>query len=105
MEEHDLAALRRSMSIASEDPLRARQLDDMLKDRSWFDVASFASSCCQSRFLNLKPWESAPADTDNADSGPAAELLRRMLAAGLSKFEPDPASAILAAARAAKVAS
>ncbi|ESY30031.1 hypothetical protein NKI15_27545 [Mesorhizobium sp. M0862] len=88
------------MEIASRDRSRAEQLDSMLKDRHWDEVAHFACYCVQSQALNLKPWETAPAFADIAHpegirrDPNAGALQDKMLAAGLSVFEPDPLSAL-----------
>ncbi|QND59854.1 hypothetical protein [Mesorhizobium huakuii] len=96
----DKKALKRCMEIASRDPSRAGQLADMLKDRPWEEVAAFACYCVQSQALNLKPHETAPAFADilypegirrDPDAG---ALQDKMLAAGLSVFEPDPLFAL-----------
>ena len=82
------------------DPERAEQLRQMLVDRSWREVAEFASYHCQASALNLKPHEEPPSvadenDPEERDKG-AQRLLRRMLAAGLSRFDPDPVAALRA---------
>jgi hypothetical protein len=74
---------------------RARQLDAMLADRPWDEVAQFAAYFCQTKTLHLKPWQIPPchvADPDNPAPGEAtaAKILRKMLAAGLSRWHPDP---------------
>ena len=44
--------------------------------------------------LRLRPWEHPPAWIDDPDDYPespeAAQLLKRMLAAGVSRYDPDP---------------
>jgi hypothetical protein len=82
------------MAIAREDPLRAEQLDDKLRSEPWAEVAEFAAHVCQCRTLHLKPWELPPSSFDARDDDPGAELLRRLLAAGLSRYEPDPIAAL-----------
>ena len=50
----DLKALRRAFDICSrESPARREQLQDMLQERTWFDVAQFAAYSCQVDALNL----------------------------------------------------
>ena len=88
----DLSALERSMEIARRDPLRADQLAGMLRDQPWYAVAEFASYCVQKRSLHLKVWEDPPLCA--SPGTPGARLLDRMLAAGLSQFEPDPLGAL-----------
>jgi hypothetical protein len=59
-------------------------------------VATFAASCCQSRSLNLDPWEEPPCHGDSVHQpDPAAKkLLEQMLAAGVSRWHPDPMAAL-----------
>jgi hypothetical protein len=90
----DREALKRAMALAAEDPMRADQLRDQLQSRPWAKVAQFAAHLCQSKSLHLKPWERPPLSYDVRDQNPGAVLLRRLLAAKLSRFEPDPAAAL-----------
>ena len=97
--EHDRDALQRCMEIASsKDGDRKEQLDSMLATQSWIDVAMFAASVTQSRSLALKPWHEPPSICDEHDENERDKqgqaLLRRMLAAGISRFEPDPLAAL-----------
>jgi hypothetical protein len=96
--DHD--ALQRAMAmVRDESPGRARQIDDMLKDRPWLQVAQFAAYSCQHRTLHLKPWQSPPCTMGDAEPigdlqqhglHSAWELRRKLLTAGLSMYEPDP---------------
>ena len=99
----DRDALERAMQIAQRDPLRAAQLQSKLKDEPWIEVAEFASYSCQIHALNLKPWQSPPCTEDEDDPTPhdkaAQTLLRRMLAAGVSRYDPDPLKALAGAKR------
>ena len=109
MTEIDHDALVRAIAAArAEDAGRARQLDAMLRDgEPWERVAVFAASCAQTSSLGLQPWQgpvfrASLRDLDKPFDDPrgerqAAELLQRLLKLGLSKFEPDPIGAILAA--------
>ena len=86
------------MEIASQEPARAEQLQSMLEHDSWEEVARFAAYHSQNVALNLKPWEEPPCvadedDPNERDKG-AQKLLRRMLDAGVSRFDPDPLAAI-----------
>ena len=101
----DRSALERAIEIAKgESPGRARQIADKLKHESWNAVGMFAASCCQDRALQTRPWELAPVSVDEDDpipdgddhrrTGRAIKLLRRLLAAGLSRYEPDPIAAL-----------
>jgi hypothetical protein len=90
------------MAVARQDPSQARQLDAKLAGETWLEVAAFAAHACQCRALHLKPWETPPcsvADMDD-DAGAPGRLLHRMLAVGLSKYEPDPLAALDHAAQA-----
>jgi hypothetical protein len=82
---------------------RRRQIEDKQRTEPWEEVAIFAAYCCQREALSLKPWQEPPmhAGADRPlDSSPlmghvaAWELRRRLLAAGLSVFEPDPVRAL-----------
>ena len=101
----DRHALERALvACRAESPARAKQIDSMLTERPWEGVAQFASSCAQGLALDLMPWQSPPSHANlGALSEPfgdpraareSAELLRRLLDAGLSRFEPDPLGAI-----------
>jgi hypothetical protein len=98
LNELDRAALERCMHRAQRDPDRAGQLQKMLADQPWQDVAAFACLCVQKRSLHLKPWEVPPCvaseDANDARDTDAQRLLRKMLRAGLSRYEPDPIRAM-----------
>ena len=121
---NDREALERSMEIARRDAFRAEQLDDMLagspngfggwwiKPRPWDEVARFAAMICQGEAMNLAPFEPAPTQVNDenaerkGDSVPwsrswprAAELVKRLKAAGISKYHPDPIRALAEAER------
>jgi hypothetical protein len=104
----DQAALTKAIAAArAESKSRARQIDSMLGDRSWQRVAEFAAYSAQIDALGLMPWQSPPCIASLADlnqpfddprgARESAELLKKMLALGLSKFEPDPIGAIVEA--------
>jgi hypothetical protein len=91
----DQDALERAMKMcAAESPGRAHQLREKLKDESWFDVARFAAYCVQGDTLNLDLSEHPPCVVGVDEAGPAGDLLRRMLKAGVSRWEPDPLQAL-----------
>ena len=98
MTKHDRAALKQCMEIAQRDPGRATQLRSKLEDELWQRVAEFAAFCCQSELLNLEPWQLPPCNANEDHDDPAqpdaVKLLRRMLAAGVSRYEPDPLAAL-----------
>ena len=94
LDDVDREALERALKLAEADG-RAEQLASMLQDRPWFEVASFAAYSCQNKKLNLKPWQSPPCSLSATQPEPEAEqMARRLLAAGLSQYEPDPITAL-----------
>jgi hypothetical protein len=102
--EVDRLALDRAiqLTLAEEDQGRVEQVQSMLKERSWGEVALFCAYHQQGRNLCIKPWEYTPCwiEPDEVDAiiacrqdgqqYGAAKLLKRMLAAGLSAFDPTP---------------
>ena len=99
----DREALTRAIEIVSREPDRAGQLKKMLLDEPWAEVARFAAYSAQGRVLHLKPWQVPPCVVDeenpNERDVAAQALLRKMLAAGVSRYEPDPMTALAAAKR------
>jgi hypothetical protein len=89
----------------------ARQIEEKLREEPWAEVGAFASYACQDSALGLRPWqvpvcwirtaddlEAALARPhDHSGRRAAGELLQRLLAAGLSRYEPDPLRALEAA--------
>ena len=69
-----------------------------LKDEPRDEVAEFAAYSCQVHALCLKPWQDTPCHADEDDPHPrdkdAQRFLRKMLAAGISRYEPDPMAAL-----------
>jgi hypothetical protein len=65
----------------------------------WEEVAEAAAYHFQIERLELKPWEDPPCLGDEDGNGPADVLLRRMLAAGISRYHPDPLAALREAKR------
>jgi hypothetical protein len=101
----DREALKRAIALAVEaDPDRGKQLDAMIADEGFEYAGRLAASICQSRRLGLKPWQTPPcwASDDPTDERPgvgnaaAWRLRQRLLAAGLSVYEPDPIGALTA---------
>jgi hypothetical protein len=101
----DREALERCLAAArAENPARAKQIDLMLADQPWEEVAVFAATCAQSRSLDLPPWQSPPFRAslrdlekpygDASGKRESAELLKRLRDANLSIFEPDPMRAL-----------
>jgi hypothetical protein len=103
----DREALRRAVEVASaQSEARRQQIEEMLKERDWEEVALFAAYSAQNHALSLRPWQTPPCevyDIDEALRQPrddqrgehrAAVLLQRLQDAGLSRFEPDPIGAL-----------
>lgn len=91
--ELDRLALERCVEVARRDPKFAEVLDEKARDEAWFDIAVAACSRVQSRTMNLDPWESPPVWAHVARPGRddvAINVLARMLAAGVSRYSPDP---------------
>ena len=102
MDEIDKEALTRALKLTKAEPERAGQIESMLENRSWEEVAQFAARHQQCKNLRLKPWETPPchgavnlAAPGTDESFPTAKrLLQRLLDAGLSQWEPDPEAAL-----------
>jgi len=103
----DRDALTRAIAMARlESPARSRQIDDKLATEPWEQVARWCAYCCQCDTLRLRIHQSPPCWVHDikttlaaGDDGiiadyAAARLLQRMLAAGISKYEPDPPAAL-----------
>ena len=76
MTRNDRAALKLALALArNESPARAQQIDSMLEDQPWEGVAQFAASCCQSRSLNLDPWQEPPCWGNSERADPDAKKL------------------------------
>ena len=108
MDPRDLEAMRLAIETLRKDPELASTIEAMLQTQSEQEVGTFAAELSQCRALHLRPWEAPPCDS--ADVAPSdhygsrpneVALLRRMLAAGLSRYEPDPMQALAAIERAA----
>jgi hypothetical protein len=109
LEPHDRAALE--LAIAAERKASPADMAAMeQRGSSWDDLAQFAVGRCQDRNLRLRPWECAPAFTTDDDEPSDVwghrpheiALLKRMLAAGISRYHPDPIKAIAEAEADAK---
>jgi hypothetical protein len=97
----DRAALAECYRLAcAESEDRCNQIVGMVRERGWQAAAEFAAYHCQHASLKVRPWGLVPmqiADIDAAlatapdarGTAAAARLLQLMLAAGLSRFDPD----------------
>lgn len=94
----DADALRRALEMAMRDPPTATQLTGKFEQGDgWREVAETAAYHCQCTALGLACYQEPPSSTDQTDPGEdpkALALLRRMLAAGLSRYEPDPLASL-----------
>ena len=112
--ELDHAALTRALELTLEgsDRGRAEQVRSMLADDGWHSAAEFCAYVRQCEHLQLAPWEEPPVHIppDEIDAiiarGPngnhqfgGAKLLKKLLAAGCSQFDPTPIDSITAAKR------
>jgi hypothetical protein len=103
----DRNALQRAIQMVRQRDSAAREhIDAMRRSDTFQEVGEFAASSCQSRSLHLSPWQTPPIWVgsltaalrlpygDQRGDREAAELLKKMLAAGLSRYEPDPLAAL-----------
>jgi hypothetical protein len=105
----DREALTRAIVVArSESPDRAEQIDEKLKEDPWLEVAEFAAYVAQNNTLHLKSQQIPPCWIDDpygdddlardlfglGGTVEARALCRRLLEAGLSRYEPDPIAAL-----------
>jgi hypothetical protein len=113
----DQEALQRALELArAQSPQECAHIERELAEDGWQHAAETAAYHCQDRELRLKPWQTPPcwlrtdADVKAALATPppdlkgrrfAAELVQQLLAAGLSRYEPDPLRALAKADKAA----
>ena len=94
----DRDALERALEKAKAD--EPDRIERKLERKGWIEAATSAAYGCQRRALGLKPWQSPPmygdAHPDHNGHTDAAVLLKRLLDAGLSRYEPDPIGALAA---------
>jgi hypothetical protein len=99
----DRAALRRAIALVeAESDGRRQQIARMLKEDGFERAGCFAAYHRQTDALRLKPWEWPPCWTDEQPTDDrnghglikAWQLRQRLLAAGLSVYEPDPIGAL-----------
>jgi hypothetical protein len=101
MTRRDRDALKRALAMArAMDPEIAQAVDTSLKSRTWQAAAEYAAYQCQMRSLKLRPWQAPPmrsnGEVDGGYGGTEQQvgLRRRMIALGLSVYEPDPLAAL-----------
>jgi hypothetical protein len=104
MERHDLEAMRRAIATLRTDPELGDTVEALLRDQGEQAAGTFAVGVLQVRSLRLKAWQCPPCDSTNKHPSNhygcrpnEVALLRRMLALGISRFEPDPIAALAAA--------
>jgi hypothetical protein len=92
MKKIDEAALALALEtvLKGKDASRAAQVRDLRDQDGWLPTALFCSALLQRRQLELKPWDLPPCALDRPDDTAAGRLLRRMLGAGLSRYDPHP---------------
>jgi hypothetical protein len=102
----DREALERAYAMDPDRDPTSPPIDRKLDPEGWYRAAHSAAYACQCAALGPQPWQPVPANEyvsvtdDDRQYGPmmgraaAAALLRRLLAAGLSRFEPSPLDAL-----------
>jgi hypothetical protein len=100
----DRAAMQAAIEwMRAESPARAQRINDKLEREGFEEAGASAAYAAQCTTLRLKPWQPPPMYAEPWADGPddgtmgrkAAELLLlRLLAAGLSRYEPDPIGAL-----------
>jgi hypothetical protein len=91
----DVNALHRAIEqCRSESSEEERELLDRQLARDWTEAALQCVYRCQIANLHLRPWQSPPvAAVDNPE---ALRLRSKLIEAGLSEYEPNPATALQA---------
>ena len=111
----DLVALRKALAImrAAADPCDRQLAETSNPNERWDEVAASCAIVLQERNLGLRPWEIAPGsvhsieasleapENDHRGHRRAARMLQRLLALGLSQWEPDPVRGVSDAEQAA----
>ena len=110
----DIEALTRAFRLACEEgPEERTRFEEMLDTRGQEEAYETAAYHCQCRNLALKCWQAPPMHSGDVAYGTTAtygnktsevRLKRRMVALGISIFEPDPAGAIAKAESARRAA-
>jgi hypothetical protein len=99
----DREALQRALKLLRSEPEYAAQITAKVEAEGWESAARFASYCLQIDNLGLKPWMDPPCFAEDRPDPEALAILIKLVAAGLSRYEPDPVAA-LARVRAAGAA-
>jgi hypothetical protein len=85
-------AMARAIEWMRQESANSReQIEDKLKREEAGHFAAYAAQCST---LRLKPWESPPSNLWGDYCSDGIELYDRLVAAGLSVFEPDPVKAL-----------
>jgi hypothetical protein len=102
----DRLALARAVEIErARNPACRQRIDRLAAEEGWLAAAQSAARHCQDIALHLSPWQCWPpsvVEPDETDEPgcehrgitASAKLLRRMLRAGVSKYDPDPEAAL-----------
>jgi hypothetical protein len=110
MDAIDRDALERAFTTARKDPRQLKWTEERFAaGQDWESIAGSCASHCQFAVLHLLPWQLPPLAYHNANdpegalrkpygdprgAREAVEILQKLLALGLSRFEPDPLRAI-----------
>jgi hypothetical protein len=107
----DREALQRGLELMRAESEQERErIERELAQYGWRHAAETAVYHCQDSRLHLRPWQPPPCwlrTDEDVQAGlaqpfgvdgrrAAAELVQRLLAAGLSRYEPDPVGALAA---------
>jgi hypothetical protein len=96
----DRDAMQRAIDIMRHDPFWATHIEGKVKREGFEEAGHFASYHVQCDVLQLKPWEAPPSCVWGNFCSGGIELRDRLVAAGLSAFEPDPVKALAETERA-----
>jgi hypothetical protein len=92
---NDRAAMGRAIDwMRAKSPDHAKEIDHKLRCEGFEAAGEFAADRAQYANLKLRPWETSPCNIWGYGQSNAIELRDRLLAAGLSIFEPDPVKAL-----------
>jgi hypothetical protein len=91
----DLDAMARAIDwVRQQCPDHAGQIEHKLRYEGFEAAGEFAADRAQCANLKLKPWETSPCNIWGYDQSRGIELRDRLVAAGISIFEPDPIKAL-----------